>query len=66
MKAHSPVTEPHDQSPEEQAFQPLIEVAELLETETTQTIEAALLFDLAHGMGADHPGLAHLYTMERT
>ncbi len=54
---------PHDPLPEDQAAQPLVEVAEILETETAQTFEAALRYDAAHGAG--HPGLAHFYSMER-
>ena len=48
--------------PEDQAAPPLIEVAEMLETET-DTFEAALRYDAAHGAG--HPGLTHFYSVER-
>ena len=54
---------PHDQPPEDQAAQPLAQVAEILETETAQTIEAALRHDVAHGTG--HPGLTSHFVMER-
>ena len=56
---------PHGQPPEDQASQPLAEVPELLETETTATIEAALLYEAAHGAEAGHPGVTCLYSMER-
>ena len=56
---------PHDPPPEDQASQPLAEVPELLEAETAQTIEAALLYEAAHGAEAGHPGLTRLYSMER-
>lgn len=60
------MTEPHPEPPKDQAPQPMIaEVEELLETEITETIAAALLYDVAHGAETGHPGLTRLYTMER-
>lgn len=63
--ANSPAAEPSAQTHEDQACQPLTEVGELLETEAAATIEAALLYELAHGVEAGHPGLTRLYSMER-
>ena len=57
------MSEPRAQQQEDQTFQPLVEVVEVLETETAQTFEAALRYDAAHGAG--HPGLTQLYGMER-
>ena len=62
MEKQSLVLEPSQQPPEYQAFQPLIEVGEVLDIETDQTFEAALRYDAAHGAG--HPGLTQLYSME--
>ena len=53
---------PHDPLPEDRPAQPLIEGAEILETETARTFEAALRYDAAHGAG--HPGLTRFYSME--